>query len=368
MKKKVLGIMMCFCLMAGMMSGCGADSESAAKNEEQPENSEAENAGTENSFDPLETEDDSKTEEQSEEAAQVIYYLVKETEYVECRYSSSGFHTEGANEYDVSGKLIKESEFVHDSLDPQTGEMNHIESSTEYGYDEAGNLIFQEIWKEAGQYSYEVNKRIEYEYDETGNLISTSDGQKYEYDEEGKLISIVKNDNNRTEYKYDEAGNLISVDDVGIDGISYGTGYEYDEAGNLVKKTTYNTEGIIEEREYDTAGNEIKNIYYQSSDGVATYEQEYDAAGNMIKQDEYRRGEDELSSSREYEYDKKGRLTKIITTSFKDYDGLPFAEPSPYEHVYTYEEEYDDAGNLIKVSTYGSGRLLSYIEYEYAVQ
>lgn len=79
-------------------------------------------------------------------------------------------------------------------------------------------------------------------------------------------------------------------------------------------------------------------------------------------------GEDELTSSREYVYDEKGRLIKIITTTFKDYDGEPIAEPSPYEYTYSYEDEYDDAGNLIKSSTYEMGNLTGYIEYEYAVQ
>lgn len=331
MKKKLLGILLCFCLAAGMLSGCGSDNKSTSGDMQQTDN------GSES------TETGSEEETQSTEEGEVSYYLAKEIYHTDCRYSPDGFHIQKECEYDASGNLIKEIHFRHDNenFNLATGEIGHVESQSEYEYDEAGRLLSV--------------------YHSNGNQ-----QEYYEYDDAGKLISVTLSNSHssvKTEYKYDEAGKLLTTDSS-----SFRTEYEYNEAGNLVKKTEYNGEGIVQEYEYDANGNEIKCTYYQIYQGPVTYVREYDADGNAVKEDEYRRGEDELTTSNVYEYDEKGRIVRRVYTFYKTMEGEAYAEPYIGEEPYSYEEEYDDAGNLIKLSNYRWDSLDSYIEYEYAVQ
>lgn len=384
MKRKMLGFLLCFCLISGIVSGCGTDSGSGANGTEQAED--AGGAGTADGSEP-ETAGD-ETETPAEEAAEASYYLAKEIGYTGCRSVDVDFCVEYEYEYDTNGNLIRESSFQHDSFDTETGQFGHSEATREYGYDEAGNLLFEEFIYGEGAVASTV--RTEYEYDVAGNLLSEKESTIYMYDDEEYVNTST------TEYEYDESGNLISIsdgftipktfeyDDAGnLIRAAYGGGwteYQYDAAGNLVMETGHadadNTDyaqfdGVMFIYEYDAAGNlirETQNAYRNSHYARYLYEREYDASGNLIKEDEYGDGSEQITSSREYEYDEKGRIIKVTGIDYVDYDGVFYEEPKTYDTTYSYEEEYDDAGNLIKLTTYYNDYIYNYVEYEYAVQ
>lgn len=353
MKKKVLSFMMCFCLMAGVMSGCGANSEGVSGSVEQIEEDSK----------SIEADMESEAEPQPEE---ISYYMSKETKYEPCRFSSDGFHIKSEYEYDMNGNMVKETTYWEDG---STGSIEHTSATTEYAYDESGRVITA-----GGR---------QYEYDESGNLLSVKgkspDGSQiteYEYDETGKLLSESRDGFISASYEYNDEGQLILIN------AGNQTQYEYDEAGNLIKETYSNADeplykkygGIIYVYEYDTAGNIIRETLNDMSltsegRGSIIIEREYDDAGNLISVNRYEseNGNVQLTYGSVYEYDENNRWIKEINTSYVTYEG-PRDEPYIYEIVCRYEEEYDEAGNLIKISTYVDDFLDNYIEYEYTAQ
>lgn len=194
----------------------------------------------------------------------------------------------------------------------------------------------------------------ECEYDDYGNEIKKTD-----YWSTGDLGGITE-----TAYEYDAYGRILkkAIQITGESGETYTSKeaeYEYDNKGKLLKSTTtyFNEEDWIEmmgethsvyESEYDDRGNVVKMVStsYMVNGPEETdednYEYEYDAEGRIIREiDIYSDG---TKNTIEYEYDENG--SQILYRSIVIYeDGT---EEVIVEDKTIYEYEYNEAGNVIK--------------------
>ena len=201
-----------FCLMAGMMSGCGPENESAGGNVEQPGELVSENtSGSEEQANHTGAEDSSERGKVSgEENAEAREYLVKELHYQEeqLAYTSE-------REYDAHDNLLRAVWYDAEG---------NISEAAEYVYDTNDNMV-KMTW-------YEPDNRVygwsEYEYDLNGNQVKI-----IEYDAEGEVSYW-------TESAYDTNGNRIRITDYYAGGhIHEKIEYEYDANGHLVREIRY---------------------------------------------------------------------------------------------------------------------------------
>ena len=147
--------------------------------------------------------------------------------------------------------------------------------------------------------------------------------------------------------------------------------YEYDKNGNIVRKTGSDSKNPLGELEtiYTYTGNNItKEVTTGKESAEAVYK--YDKKGRLIRRTYTgtligETGEYKVNGIEEYEYDKKGRMTleKYTDTTNGDefvykytYDKKGFnvkTECNNYNgiYVYTVENEYDKAGDLVKQTT-----------------
>ncbi len=139
-----------------------------------------------------------------------------------------------------------------------TYDTDTIEEYAEYSYDDAGNLLRENYYKEdeSGRY---LNRYFDYRYDENGLLegkasyyCNSEEGdewiqsESYSYDENGFLIERRRHGyegaDEIEEYTYDESGNRISVRGTEIYG---GWDYTYDANGNMLTETHYTSSGEV---------------------------------------------------------------------------------------------------------------------------
>ena len=138
-------------------------------------------------------------------------------------------------------------------------------------------------------------------------------------------------------------------------------GSEYDDNGNLIKFTWYNPDDSVfryHEYEYDAAGNMIKDIYhYDNHTKVSEYTN--DEAGNKTSEKIFIDGT--LKSWDDFEWDSHGNQIKGVV---RYPDGTILM-------TNTYDNEYDNSGNLIRCTAYlyneynPDGMIASRFEYEY---
>ena len=177
-------------------------------------------------------------------------------------------------------------------------------NTTEYGYDEAGNLT---------ALKYPDGKTVSYLYYENGKLESVTDweGRKtiYTYKENGRLDSITRPDGSKEVYNYDDNGQVLTVTNSYANGNTINQYYlEYDEDGNIIKETSLNEPEKISipsaEMNYETANrlNEFNGI------GIS-----YDADGNALNTPLN-------DSSASLSYDEFSNLTSVGDTTTYTYD------------------------------------------------
>jgi len=186
--------------------------------------------------------------------------------------------------------------------------------------------------------------------------------ERYKYDDQGRLIEKIEKTGGDTTAmiiteveNYDQRGNVI----VWTCHKSRGAGqfakpayayrhiydYEYDEQGRIVKKTI--SSGDPDSR---SPYSELKR------ERSTTDEMEYDENGNLTKV-VHKESNGKVRKVTEYEYDRQGRKTRML------YSDL--LEPSSFSNGSIKNYEYDEAGNLIKITsgnkirgeTYGSVKM-----------
>ncbi len=258
--------------------------------------------------------------------------LIRNTDYV---YGADAAYT-----YDFSGNLS--SETIYQGLT--------VLSRTQYTYQEAaGGGQYRQITKtvcgDENAPSVVTTQRIDrngyvigtgrildgteyldtFSYDYAGNRISCqtaadrSNGlpftARYAYNENGQVTQAWNADNQYTTNSYDALGRLTS----GTDYAGTPDYYTYDALGRLLTRSTQTEDGSGTQLRYG-----------------------YDAAGNVIweQQSIGLTGDTPQWSKTAYEYDCRGRLTRVVR-----YDGARAAEETSYG--------YDAAGNLLSVNENG---------------
>ena len=179
-------------------------------------------------------------------------------------------------------------------------------STTEYEYDDRGNMIKTVYTSQAADSEY-INVH-EYEYDENNNMIKSL---LFMQDDDGNLEIYLT-----TTISYDSKGNMISRTSENPYGSHNDTYvYEYDIAGRITKCSEYDEDNklmLTYEYEYDQSGNTIKLteiIFDASGEYRSIYE--YDSNNNLIKISDYYPGSKEISFISEYTYDDKKNILKI---------------------------------------------------------
>lgn len=192
-------------------------------------------------------------------------------------------------------------------------------------------------------------------------------------DETVKPVKIIKkytNDELRLTTEYDLEGHEIKVtyhydreiDFIGTISSGNWDSSEYDDKGNLIKLSRYDCDGNIldwEEYEYDSSCNMIKKTYFRDGKKGSVYEYDYDDSGNITT--EKISNDDTLKYWNDYEWDSYGNLTKGIV---RYPDGTILM-------TNTYDNEYDNDGNLVCCTTYAfneyypDGQIAERKEFEY---
>ncbi|MCD7819948.1 MAG: hypothetical protein LUH07_13020 [Lachnospiraceae bacterium] len=170
-----------------------------------------------------------------------------------------------------------------------------------YEYDSDGTLGKENLYDSGQQTGY-----ILYEYDSDGNLTEADT-----YDEDGGLYQALF-------YEYDQDGNMTQEAVYLYSELSHSFCYEYDSDGNIISYIYYDSEGSAVS----------ENTYEYNQDGELTSLITYDSEGNATEAEYV------------YEYDEDGKVTKRSGMT----DG-----------VLGIEEEFDEGGNLTKITNYTSG-------------
>lgn len=299
-------------------------------------------------------------------------------------------------QYDLAGRMVQVSDplgnltkFTYDPVGNITAMTKPGKRTTSYGYDKNYNLtsvtdpmgyVTETVFDKDNQVIEEkdaLKQKVSYTYDKTGQITSVTDKRgfitKYTYDAHGNLLTATDRLGLKTKFSYDENDNLTQV----IDAMGQGTAYEYDTMNNLTAfisssgkttKYTYDLEGNLKSikdpagREegfgYDEKGRLSSHTYASGKKTVYDYDKlnhlleksyetakgkqaeepvqyAYNTAGERVSM------QDETGKSR-YEYDRLGRINKVIQGSKK---------------AVTYE--YDEAGNL-KELQYPDGSRVQY--------
>lgn len=157
--------------------------------------------------------------------------------------------------------------------------------------------------------------------------------------------------------------------------------YEYDKNGNFIKQTAYTNGELtqVNEIEYNDHGDIAKATTYLPDgtvDAVITYTYEYDANGNMTQRKLHRKEADrEVESITKYYYNDKNLLVKEESESVvyeNTYDDNGFLVKTSIIYgdsqtpTYVCEYENDSKGNHLKETTYNSaGEVYTTVENEY---
>ena len=274
-------------------------------------------------------------------------------------------------EYDGLNRLVKETDPYGITIEQYEYNNNHVQvkaidalgNETIYAYDKNNRLIST---------TDPEGNRTSQTYDNVGNIATKTDGNGnvtgYAYDALNRLIKVTNAKGEATSYTYDINGNMLTKKDGKGNTVTYaynaanllqtetdaggaGESYTYDADGKVKKKTDKN--GSIITYAYDIHG----NLLTETADGAGSigdmeYTYTYDANGNMLTMT------DGTGTTRRT-YDELGRvLTKTVpkigTVTFI-YDMTENAPAGSHRERTTDPKgnitvkEYDKTGRLAKV-------------------
>lgn len=208
-----------------------------------------------------------------------------------------------------------------------------------------------------------------FDYDNLGILQSITDHKgrkvKYEWDALGRSKAITYPDDMTVRYLYDQDKNLIRVlsDTGNID-------YAYDQKGRLVRSESSN--GVSTEYQYDTLNRQTRLTHYKYEEILDEYQYKYDLIGNKKRIKKYRKDIPVDTGTFDYEYDPLNRLIRVIKDNkeicryeYDSYGNRTYKNERGEEATYRYdsldrlikdhddqsirEYTYDLRGNLSKV-------------------
>ncbi len=269
----------------------------------------------------------------------------------------------------------------YDKLGRRVASIDSSGKVTRYEYD-ALNRLTDVVQVVNASDSVPVEIRTEYGYDEAGRLIWGEDADNrrtsYQYDKNGRRIAVELPLTQRSTTTYDAVGNVYTTTDFNGDSISY----RYDEQNRLISKEfasgsgtspvtfTYTPTGLVDKIvdgrgttsfKYDERHRLISRIdpngpYLASGKRI---EYEYDAAGNRTKVIT-------PSGSVTYTYDEQNRLKTVtssqgITTYF--YDAVGNLERTQLPNGVVETREYDEQNRLKLLKYVKDGVVISSFDY-----
>jgi len=188
-----------------------------------------------------------------------------------------------------------------------------------------------------------------YQYDSIGNLVEVKTKNKYEetnskklvYNKNSELIKETRFDNGILSESYlskYDSNNIVKKENYNSNNELISVyKYSYDSNGNKIR-TTWSSNGKKEFEQYEYDKFNRKTSYILFSNSKYTYK--YNSDGFMQLESFYKN--DSISWTKEYQYDSKRKIKKIV---FRDYI-------SGSSRIEEFQYEYDLKGNLIEEKYY----------------
>jgi len=290
-------------------------------------------------------------------------------------------------DYDGVGQLTKVTlpdasflSYTYDAAHRLTGMQDNLGNSIAYTLDAIGNRTLEQVFDPASALAQKrsrvysslnrlfqelgaQNQTTEYAYDDQGNVVSVKDPLNHvtssQYDALNRLAQVTDPNLGVTQYAYNGLDALTQV----IDPRSLVTGYTVDGLGNLTQQaspdtgTTVNTydaggnlasqtdaKGQVTNYAYDALNRVTSIAFYDGSKQTYAYDQGANGIGRLTSIAETSPA-NQVTSQIAYAYDLHGRVTGETRTV----NGIQ----------YLLGYSYDSAGRLTGL-TYPSGRSVAY--------
>lgn len=267
--------------------------------------------------------------------------------------------------YDKDGNVILIKEYEGSSLTRET-----VCSYTTYKYAESATYISKDT-------RYYGEEKYVYLYDENNDDISIT-----QYDANGEVVRL-----SEFEHTYDDLGNRIREKEFVNGDLKHEYEYSYcaDDPTHTYrsKHVYYDADGYKYVTFYNEQGYVTKEIYYDNDgeiDYERTHEYTFDNKGNMLSQKEYTDGKLSLEYEYSYKtsnpsetyqskrtdyYDDSTMRVEIYNENHETVSATEYDAEGNVTYNCTFEHEYDDNGELLKIHEYENGRLVETREYAY---
>ena len=191
-------------------------------------------------------------------------------------------------------------------------------------FDKSGRIL-----NRTEDFDYENDVKFTYKYDKNGNLLESRGYVYYEDSDEPNEAEV-------NIYTYDKKNRVKTASEQGRYSliVTY-TSFYYDGKGRLIREAGEDNNGgeSIREYTYDSKGR-LQKILYEDQNESSVTEYEYNDKGYVVSE-KYTSTQYDNYALSTYEYDKYGNCVKTINTDF-------------YGGVSTSEVTYDELGNWIK--------------------
>ena len=235
--------------------------------------------------------------------------------------------------FDPTNTLKRSHSNVFDELSRMIQDIGAANQTSSFGYDANGNRTgMTDPNNNSTTQAFDALNRL-------SQITDAKDGDTiYNYDQQDNLISVTDPRGNTTSYTYDALGNMLTQQspDTGT------STYTYDEAGNRTSST--DARNVIANYSYDALNRITSTQYPADTTQNITYSYDETDVSNGIGR---LTGITDPSGTTRYNYDKRGNITKMVTTLGTN--------------THTIQYAYDGANNLTGI-TYPSGRIVSYTD------